>query len=265
MEVARMRETFTHVVSDKQRYQRRAYKAEQQLKEVHPEAVRHENERLKQLLQVNGITYDRVVPSPNGLPTPTRSESRPFLDGRQTPLSSRQAHFTNQHSSSAGHLPSFSNQQSSFSSAQSDAQPALRQQYGLGPTLPAPGIHRALSNESATTSSNSLTPTHISNTPTFNDFTAPASVNGSAYLSGLTSPLTGVNQTPHSHETSSNCQGHSYHPQHTIDTVISHTPSFRPPVGQGFVDGRVVRNNSDERIQQRDMNHDQLGVEFVLA
>ena len=51
-----------------------------------------------------------------------------------------------------------------------------------------------------------------------------------------------------------------------IDSMlVDGSSSFRPPVGQGIIDGRVVRNTSDERVKQLEMDHDQLGIDFVLA
>ncbi|KAL9127919.1 MAG: hypothetical protein Q9217_003305 [Psora testacea] len=265
MEVARMRETFTHVVGEKQRYQRRAQRAEQQLKDAGIEAMRHENERLKQLLQVNGITYDRLLPAVGSLPTPTKSESHAFVDNQTSAHNTQQASPPNQQNSSTGRQHSFNGQQSPFTSTPVNFHPAIRQQPGAAPTTSTPALHRALSNESATASPIALTPSHTSSMGGYNDFSKPASISGSTYPSNLPSPLASAHQPPHSHGACSNGLPHPHQTPTTIDTVISDTSPFRPPVGQGLVDGRVICNNSDERIEQRDINHDQLGVEFVLA
>ena len=258
-----MREAFTHVVSEKQRYQCRAYKAEQQLKDANIDAMKHDNDRLKQLLHVNGIAFDRLVSVANASHLPTRSDSRPSVEGQHSPLSSRQASVGNQQPPVPARQRSFPSQQSSIVNPLADVHPALRQQPGTTLSSSSPGLHRILSNETTAASPVSLTTSHNPSAGGVNDFNNAASMTGSTYASSLPSPISNICQQPQPY-LASTCTNHT-HNHDTFNTGVSEASTFRPPLGQGLVDGRVVRNNSDERILQRDMNHDQLGVEFVLA
>ncbi|KAL9102179.1 MAG: hypothetical protein Q9163_002653 [Psora crenata] len=246
MEVARMRETFTHVVNEKQRYQRRAYKAEQQLKDANIEAMKHENERLKQLLQVNGITYDRLVPVATGLPTPTQLEPHAFGEIQPNPLGIQHPPSRIQQPSGSGHHHSFNNHQTSFPGSAMSTHTVLGQQTGVSRTASSPKLDQAMSNGTTTMSPSALT-----------SFSQPASITETAYPSDLPSPLGSAKQTSHSHAAPWNCPPPSLETSNPAGAMMSDASTFQ--------EGRSVRNKSDERIQQQDINHDQLGVEFVLA
>ena len=257
-----MRETFTHVVAEKQRFQRHAHRLEQQLKASNIEAVIHENERLKQLLQVNGITYDRLLPTATALPTPTSSESQAFGYSQPSIPNGHRAPSANQSSSPNGHPHVFNSQQSPFPNAPTDLHTSLRQYSGGPPTMSTPELQRASSNETTTASPVASTSSHASST---GGFPKPPSIPGSTFASSFPSPLPNTVQPPQPHGASSNYFAHSHQIPKVIDKVVSDPSNFHPPLGQRSVNGRVVRNGSDERIQQRDINHDQLGVDFVLA
>ena len=305
-----MREQYVELVNLHKRTERRAVKAEETVKDPEVEMLKHENDRLKQLLQASGIAFNLVVPhgptAPATNPQLPKSrnagsrtmkqqhapQSKPLvneqitgLDPFSQPLSNgkvpksypQQAQSLNhgqphpthhhvdhsncQHPSTNGYQQSSAYQQNSFSAEPMDTHPAYRQQLDHS-------ISMASQDSRASSSVSPISPISPPRASSQNDYNAyqSSSFGGSSFGNAVATPTTMQSrQSPTYAESSISLQ--TSHPESDIiDSIISESSSaFRPPIGQGFVDGRVVRNTSDERIKQQQMDHDQLGIEFVLA
>ena len=268
--MSRTRELYSILVNEKVDLQKRNKKLEKQLKDNNLEALRHENDRLKQLLQVNGITYDRLLPVVNGLPTATQPQELHVTAGAQMPTINRhispiqsQTSTLNGYQNSLQSHDSFNSQPSSFAASQSDTHAAMRQQY-MGNTT------TIVSNSPQQHMPPSASPVSPSQPPMQEGLFQyhhqhPASMGGSTYAASVPNSVPNSGRPSPTH-TDTLSRKTSRQDSGGIDSMLVDSSStFRPPVGQGIVDGRVVRNTSDERVKQLNMNHDQLGIDFVLA
>ena len=246
IEVARLKEAYANLSNESTRHAQ-IYRTH----EVSFQALRQENERLKQLLQVHNISYDQVVAAPTDVRTPTQTQ---HATHEQMSNASRQvspqAYRTDQQQ-----LINFNDLPPSYMSTPSDTQ--TLQPGGIdivGSDIP----HRTLSNGGSSTSPSSL----ASSQGGFSHF-SQASTGGSSYAQRAITPVSTTRSSPSFGMPARHIQ---HEDSSTIDTVISNTSSnFRPPLGQGLVNGKVVRNASDERTQQKELDHDQMAVDFVLA
>ena len=228
---------------------------------------------MKQLLQVNGITYDRLLPVAGG-PTPvTRPQQQPqsFSVEPQMATNKRQISPTHSHLPILnGHQPafqsqaSFNTQPSSFPAGQMDTHPALRQPT-LGNTTTITS-HGAQPNIPTSTTSVSPSQTSMQDVRGQYHQHHPASTSGSSYAPSLPTSVSLSSRTTPT-QIGSLSRETSLQDSNPINSVVatSSASSFRPPVGQGLVNGRVQRNRSEERIKQVGMDHDQYGIDFVLT
>ena len=258
MEVNRLKEAYARLAVESTSFKNRAQTAEQQLSES--ETLKHENDRLKQLLQVNGITYDRLLPVTNGLDIPTQTQTSTAghvlsLQRHVSPLHG-QLNSANQQQQSPAQGFNFNSMPSSFPSSSSDSGQKM---MGGTDITPFQEPQRIFSESGMSASPSSVTSSQESN-----GYHSHSSTNGSSFTQSVLTPISTTNGSspmypavPHLHrQTSSN-----------IDSVISDSgvPPFVPPVGRGLANGAVSQNTGDESVLRRALDDDQLAIDFVLA
>ena len=248
--------------------QRQLEMAQRQLLDM--ENLSHENERLKQLLTVNGITFDRLVPFNHAQPPISQPQTATYPNGQmQYPQQQQFPHNHAHQHPMPNHRTNLNHRQNPFPTNPMETHPPYRQQMvGSMPAFPQRDHLQNMSNVPTVTTPSQISASEVSSRGPHGPIPHSTSAS-SGYGSSVPTPVSATgSDRPSPTNTSSaisrqtSCQELSG----TIDTMISPTSSmFYPTANQAADNGRNARDTSDVRIKQEALDRDQLGVEFVLA
>lgn len=236
-----MRESYTEIVRERQKWQRHA----EQLERDGMGALRLENDRLKQLLQGSGIAFEHLLAGNSLVMSPTiYEEGEPGRVLQQAPVLTSATHYPTANSSHNGSISA-----PSTSASQSDIHPAYRQNSitTVASSATSPMLQREFSCEneqSPTCYTAAQTPSTVGNHE-YHARSGSVAAASSYPPSSMGSPL--LNGHSHSalHSQLSTPAPCQHHQHHCIDAVIAQS---------GLTEAEAL-----------DMDHDQLGVDFVLA
>ena len=256
--MTRLREKYAQLCKETDILRKRAHMADQQLSGGSYEVLRHENERLKQLLQVNGINYDRILPVTNGLPTPTQSQD--FAPGQASMIQPNISPPTRQYYGASQQPQGLIFDSTSFAlpSSSADSSKTMTQTSDnmdiTSPSIPQQNYNNVLSHS----------PSSVSSSQHSFSYHSHSSTNGSNYPPQAPTPVSTTNRSspvyPMNHQMQQNNAD-------TIDSVIANcNPSnFRPTVAQTSANGGSMPTLNDEPAIKNDMDDGQLAINFVLA
>lgn len=224
------------------------------LKETHHDAVKqknalqHENDRLKQLLSVNGIPYEYVVQQdeparhlPNGHVNPLVSD----LASRPATANAPNAYVNGNHAHGSRSAPS------------NMADGVVAYPPPVGPfSAYVPAVYAP---QGAPPQVPTVSPTSMPMGPTAfppRKSSTPLGPNG-GFLTPTITPPTGLNPPM-------NLPGSAAYNNYSSPTNTIGSTAFNPTHSGGFVNGNANGNIGTQTMLQSGMNHDDVAIQFIV-